>query len=37
MSVPIAHAGHWAATLLYAAPIIVVVLALVIQRWRDRR
>jgi len=37
MATPIAHAGHWASTLLYAAPILVVIAALIIQRLRDRR
>lgn len=34
---PIAHAGHWLANTLYALPAIVLVLALVRQRVRERR
>lgn len=36
MTVPLAHAGHWLANTLYALPAIVLVLALVRQRLRDR-
>jgi hypothetical protein len=37
MTVPLAHAGHWIANLLYLGPVLVVVGALVWQGWRDRR
>jgi hypothetical protein len=33
----LAHAGHWAAGLLYLAPVLIVVGALVYQSWKDRR
>lgn len=35
--VPLAHAGHWAVSLLYVAPVVILVGALVITRARDRR
>lgn len=34
---PLAHAGHWAVSLLYLAPVVILVGALVITRARDRR
>jgi hypothetical protein len=34
---PIAHAGHWIAGLLYLAPVAIVVGALAVQSWKDRR
>jgi hypothetical protein len=34
---PIAHFGHWYVTLLYMGPVIVLVAALSIQSWRDKR
>ena len=34
---PIAHFGHWYVTLLYLGPVIVLVAALSIQSWRDKR
>ena len=34
---PLAHAGHWLASLLYLAPVLVVVGALVWQSWREKR
>jgi hypothetical protein len=37
MTVPLAHAGHWLANLLYLGPVAVVVGALAWQSWRDRR
>jgi hypothetical protein len=37
MPVPLAHAGHWLAGLLYLAPVVIVVGALVWQGYRDRR
>jgi hypothetical protein len=33
----LAHAGHWLAGLLYLAPVVIVVGALVFQSWKDRR
>jgi hypothetical protein len=35
--VPIAHAGHWAADLLYVAPLLVAVSVLGYQSMKDRR
>jgi hypothetical protein len=32
-----AHAGHWLAGLLYLAPVLIVVGALVFQSWKDKR
>jgi len=37
MTPPVAHAGHWAVSLLYLAPVAVVVGGLAVQAWRDRR
>jgi hypothetical protein len=34
---PLAHAGHWLASLLYLVPVLIVVGALVWQSWRDKR
>ena len=34
---PVAHAGHWLASLLYLAPVVIVVGALGFQSWKDRR
>jgi hypothetical protein len=34
---PLAHAGHWAASLLYLAPILIVIALLAVQSVRDRR
>jgi hypothetical protein len=33
----VAHAGHWAAGLLYLAPVLIVVGALMWQSFKDRR
>jgi hypothetical protein len=33
----LAHAGHWLAGLLYLAPVVIVVGALLFQSWKDRR
>jgi hypothetical protein len=33
----LAHAGHWLAGLLYLAPVLIVVGALVLQSYKDRR
>jgi hypothetical protein len=35
--IPIAHAGHWIASLLYVVPVAVIVGALLWQSWRDKR
>lgn len=37
MTVPIAHAGHWLADLLYVLPLAVVLGFLVVQSIRDKR
>ena len=37
MILPIAHAGHWAADLLYVAPLLVAVAVLGVQSMKDRR
>ena len=37
MTPVLAHAGHWIANLLYLAPVLVIVGALGLQRWRDKR
>ncbi|MDX6656524.1 MAG: hypothetical protein QOH62_1317 [Solirubrobacteraceae bacterium] len=34
---PVAHFGHWYVTLLYMAPVVVLVAALSFQSWRDKR
>jgi hypothetical protein len=34
---PLAHAGHWAASLLYLAPILIVIALVGFQSVRDRR
>jgi hypothetical protein len=34
---PLAHAGHWIASLLYVAPVALIVCALLWQSWRDKR
>jgi 4-hydroxybenzoate polyprenyltransferase len=33
----LAHAGHWLAGLLYLAPVLIVVGALLYQSWKDKR
>lgn len=33
----LAHVGHWLVSLLYLAPIVVIVGFLGVQAWRDRR
>ena len=35
--VPLAHAGHWLVSLVYAAPVLVVGGALVRTWWKERR
>ena len=37
LTLPIAHFGHWFVTLLYMGPVVVLVVALSIQSWRDKR
>jgi hypothetical protein len=37
MSVPIAHAGHWAMYVLYAVPVVIVLASIVANLARDRR
>jgi hypothetical protein len=37
LTLPIAHFGHWYVTLLYMGPVVVLVAALSIQSWRDKR
>jgi hypothetical protein len=34
---PLAHAGHWLASLLYVLPVLLIVGALRWQSWRDTR
>lgn len=34
--VPYAHAGHWAVSLIYFAPVVVIIAAIGITSWRDR-
>jgi hypothetical protein len=34
---PIAHVGHWYHSLLYLAPVVIVVVVLWMQERRDRR
>ena len=34
---PLAHAGHWIASLLYVAPVALIVGALLWQNWREKR
>jgi hypothetical protein len=36
-TLPLAHAGHWLAGLLYLAPVLIVVGALMWQSYKDRR
>lgn len=37
MSIPIAHAGHWAASMLYLVPVVILGLGVLYQRLADRR
>ena len=37
MSVPFAHFGHWWTSILYLAPVVVVVVWLGLQSYRARR
>jgi hypothetical protein len=34
---PLAHAGHWLAQVAYALPLVLVVVALVVTKVRERR
>lgn len=34
---PLAHAGHWAASLLYLAPVLIAIALIAFQSVRDRR
>ncbi|HEV7918245.1 MAG TPA: hypothetical protein VGO97_01595 [Solirubrobacterales bacterium] len=36
MNVPIAHAGHWLANMLYLVPVLVLVIGILFQKWADR-
>jgi hypothetical protein len=36
-TVPFAHFGHWWTSILYVAPVVVVVAWLGLQSWRARR
>ena len=36
-ALPLAHAGHWIASLLYVLPVAVIVGALLWQNWREKR
>ena len=37
MTLPLAHAAHWAVYLLYAVPIVVVLTSVVVTALRERR
>ncbi len=37
ITLPIAHAGHWLVSLLYLAPVVILVGALLVARARDNR
>ncbi len=37
MSLPIAHFGHWYVSILYLGPVLVLVVALSAQSWREKR
>ena len=37
VSLPLAHAGHWAVNLLYVAPLVIAMGALSYQSMKDRR
>jgi len=37
MTFVLAHAGHWLAQLLYLAPLVVLIVAIVVGRVRERR
>ena len=37
MAVPLAHVGHWWTSILYLAPVVVVVAFLAVQSWRSKR
>ena len=37
MTPPLAHAGHWLAQVAYVVPLLLVVIALVVSKVRERR
>ena len=37
VAIPLAHSGHWALWVLYSAPVVAVVVALVVSSIRVRR
>ena len=37
MMPPLAHAGHWLAQVAYVVPLLLVVVALVVSKMRERR
>jgi hypothetical protein len=37
LSLPLAHAGHWALWVLYAVPVVVVLSSVVVTTRRERR
>lgn len=37
MGVPLAHVGHWTSSILYLAPVAVVVVWLGVSSWRAKR
>lgn len=37
MNLPLAHSGHWAASLLYLTPVVFLTLTLRLQSWKERR
>jgi hypothetical protein len=36
-ALPLAHAGHWLAQVAYALPLVLVVVALIVTKLRERR
>jgi len=37
IALPLAHAGHWLAQVAYALPLVLVVVALIVTKLRERR
>jgi hypothetical protein len=37
MSLPLAHFGHWWGSMIYAAPVLVMVVALLWSSWKEKR
>jgi hypothetical protein len=37
IAVPFAHFGHWWGSILYLAPVVIVVVFLGVQSWRAKR